>query len=253
MRDAIGNVQRVLVLGGTSDIALATVITLAGDRRGVQVTLAARDSDRRAAAAADLVAHGMRVTEVDFEATDQASCGAAVSAAFESGGDVDVVIVAFGVLGDQERAWQDVDAALELVQVNYAAAVGCGVLVAERLRAQGHGAIIALSSVAGEIPRRSNFVYGSTKAGMDAFYTGLGDALASDGVHVLVVRPGFVRSAMTAGLKAAPLSQTPEQVADVIVAGLLAGRRTVWSPPAMRWVMSVLRHLPRAVFTRLPV
>jgi len=253
VRDAIGNVQRVVVLGGTSDIALATVVKLAGDRRGVHVTLAARDGDRRTAAAASLQARGMEITEVEFDATDRSSWSNAIARAFESGRDVDVVIVAFGLLGDQERAWQDVDAALELVQVNYAAAVGCGVMVAERLRAQGHGAIIALSSVAGERPRRSNFVYGSTKAGMDAFYTGLGDALAPDGVHVLVVRPGFVRSKMTAGLKAAPLSQGPEQVADVIVAGLLAGRRTVWSPPAMRWVMSVLRHLPRPVFTRLPV
>jgi decaprenylphospho-beta-D-erythro-pentofuranosid-2-ulose 2-reductase len=253
VRDSIGNVQRVVVLGGTSEIALATVVKLAGERRGVHVTLAARHGERRAAAAAVLEARGMQVTEVEFDATNRASYAGAISAAFESGGDVDVVIVAFGLLGDQERAWQDVDTALELVQVNYAAAVGCGVLVAERLRAQGHGAIIALSSVAGERPRRSNFVYGSTKAGMDAFYTGLGDALASDGVQVLVVRAGFVRSKMTAGLKAAPLSQVPEQVADVIVAGLLAGRRTVWSPPAMRWVMSVLRHLPRPIFTRLPV
>jgi len=253
VRDAIGNVQRVVVLGGTSDIALATVVKLAGDRRELHVTLAARDGDRRTDAAASLRARGMEITEVEFDATDRASWPNTISRAFEPGQDVDVVIVAFGLLGDQERAWQDVDAALDLVQVNYAAAVGCGVLVAERLRAQGHGAIIALSSVAAERPRRSNFVYGSTKAGMDAFYTGLGDALAPDGVHVLVVRPGFVRSKMTTGLKAAPLSQVPEQVADVIVAGLLAGRRTVWSPPAMRWVMSVLRHLPRPVFTRLPV
>ena len=251
MKDAIGNVQRVVVLGGTSDIALATVTRLAGGRRGVQVTLAARPGERRAAATASLEAHGMQVAEVDFDATDRASCASAVAEAFASGQDVDVVIVAFGVLGDQERAWQDVDLALELVQVNYTAAVMCGVLVAERLRAQGHGAIVALSSVAGELPRRSNFVYGSTKAGMDAFYTGLGDALARDGVQVLVVRPGFVRSAMTAGLKAAPLAQVPEQVAEVVIAGLQAGRRTVWSPPAMRWVMSVLRHVPRPVLRRL--
>jgi decaprenylphospho-beta-D-erythro-pentofuranosid-2-ulose 2-reductase len=253
VKDAIGNVQRVVVLGGTSDIALATVVRLVGPRSEVHVTLAARRSERRTAAAAALTARGLLVTVVDFDATDRASYEAAIAQTFDSGGDVDVVLVAFGVLGDQERAWQDLDAALELVQVNYAAAVGCGVLVAERLRAQGHGAIVALSSVAGEIPRRSNFVYGSTKAGMDAFYTGLGDAIAPDGVQVLVVRPGFVRTSMTAGLKAAPLSQTPEQVADVIVAGLQAGRRTVWAPAAMRGVMSVLRHLPRPVFTRLPV
>ena len=253
MKDAIGNVQRVVVLGGTSDIALATLMRLAGIRRGVQVTLAARPGERRAAATASLQAAGMQVSEVDFEATDRTSYEHAIVSCFEAEGDVDVVMVAFGVLGDHERAWQDVDAALELVQVNYAAAVACGVLVAEKLRVQGHGAIIAMSSAAGERPRRSNFVYGSTKAGMDAFYTGLGYALAKDGVQVLVVRPGFVRTKMTTGLDAAPLSQTPEQVAEIIAAGLAAGRHTVWAPPTMRWVMSVLRHLPRSVFKRLPV
>jgi decaprenylphospho-beta-D-erythro-pentofuranosid-2-ulose 2-reductase len=253
VKDAIGNVQRVFVLGGTSDIALATLVKLTGERRGVQVTLAARPGERRVAAAASLQARGMRVTEVDFDATDRTSAENAIASAFEDGGDIDVVMLAFGLLGDQQRAWQDVEAALELVQVNYVAAVACGVLVAKWMRAQGHGAIIAMSSVAGERPRKSNFVYGSTKAGMDAFYTGLGDAIAADGVQVLVVRPGFVRSKMTAGLAAAPLSQTPEQVADVIVAGLAAGRQTVWAPPMMRWVMSALRHLPRSVFKRLPV
>jgi len=253
VKDAIGNMQRVVVLGGTSDIALATVLKLTGGRRVLQVTLAARPGLRRTAAAAALEAAGAQVSEVDFEATDRNSYEPAIASCFEAGGDVDVVMVAFGLLGDQETAWGDVEVALELVQVNYTAAVACGVLVAQRLRAQGHGAIIAMSSVAGERPRKSNFVYGSTKAGMDAFYTGLGDVLAGDGVQVLVVRPGFVTSKMTAGLAAAPLSQTPEQVAEVIVAGLLAGRHTVWAPPAMRWVMSALRHVPRPVFTRLPI
>jgi len=195
----------------------------------------------------------MVVTTVDFEATERTSYERAITSAFAAGGDVDVVVVAFGVLGEAERAWQDLDAALELVQVNYAAAVGCGVLVAEQLRAQGHGAIIALSSVAGELPRRSNFVYGSTKAGVDAFYTGLGDAVAADGVHVLVVRPGFVRSTMTAGLRPAPLALEPSDVADIIVKALVAGRRAVWAPPALRWVMSGLRHLPRPILRRLPI
>ena len=253
MKDAIGNVQRVLVLGGTSDIALATVTKLTEQRRDVQVTLAARPGERRSAATAALETLGLQVTEVDFDATDRSSYEKAVTLAFDDGGDIDVVMVAFGLLGDQARAWRDVDAALDLVQVNYAAAVACGVLVGERLRAQGHGAIVAMSSVAGERPRKSNFVYGSTKAGLDSFYTGLGDALAADGIQVMVVRPGFVRSKMTEGLKAAPLAQTPEQVAALIVAGLRTGRRTVWAPPAMRWVMLALRHVPHPVFSRLPI
>ena len=190
---------------------------------------------------------------MDFDATDRASYERAIGSAFDMEGDVDVVLVAFGMLGDQERAWQDLDVALELAQVGYAAAVACGVLVAGRLRAQGHGAIVVMSSVAGQRPRRSNFVYGSAKAGLDAFYTGLRVAVAKDGVQVMVVRPGFVRTRMTAGLKAPPFALAPEQVADLIAAGLRAGRSTVWAPPAMRWVMLALRLLPGPLFRRLPV
>lgn len=253
MKDALGNVQRILVLGGTSEIALATVRALARQRPGIQVLLAARRSDRRAAAAASLATLGIEVAEVDFDATDRGSYERAIANAFDTGGDVDVVLVAFGVLGDQERAWQDLDAALELAQVGYAAAVGCGVLVAKRLRAQGHGAIVVLSSVAGQRPRRSNFVYGSAKAGLDAFYTGLGVALAEDGVQVMVVRPGFVRTRMTAGLKVPPFALTPDQVAGLIAAGLRSGRGTVWAPAAMRWVVLALRLLPGPLFRRLRV
>src|SRR5207249_561496 len=107
----------------------------------------------------------------------------------------------FGVLGDQEKAWTDVEAARELAEVNFVAPVTVGVALAEKLRRQGHGTVVALSSVAGERVRRSNFVYGSTKAGMDGFYTGLGEALRPSGVRVCVVRPGFVRGRMTEGLK----------------------------------------------------
>ena len=253
MKDALGNVQRILVLGGTSEIALATVRALGRPRPGLQVVLAARPGDRRAAAAASLAPLGIEVSETDFEATDRASCERAIGSAFEAGGDIDVVLLAFGLLGDQERAWQDLDAAMELAQVGYGAAVACGVLAAARLRAQGHGAIVVLSSVAGQRPRRSNFVYGSTKAGLDAFYTGLGVAVAGDGVQVTVVRPGFVRTRMTAGLKAPPLALAPEQVADLIAAGLRSGKGVVWAPPAMRWVALVLRMLPGPLFRRLRV
>ena len=251
MRDAVGNVQRILLLGGPSEIALATARQLAGQRPGVEVVLAARPGDRRTAAAAELASRGIRVAEVDLDATDLPSIERAVAAAFDAGGDIDVAVVAFGLLGDQEQAWQDLAAAMGLVQVNYAAAVACGVLVAGRMRKQGHGAIVALSSVAGLRPRRSNFVYGSTKAGLDAFYSGLGTALAADGVRVMVVRPGFVRTRMTAGLKAAPLALEPEQVASLIAAGLRAGRDVVWAPPAMRPVMVALRLLPGPLFRRL--
>jgi decaprenylphospho-beta-D-erythro-pentofuranosid-2-ulose 2-reductase len=146
-----------------------------------------------------------------------------------------------------------VEAALAVAEVNYVAAVSCGVALAALVRRQGHGVIVALSSVAGERARRSNFVYGSSKAGMDAFYTGLGEALRDLGGRVLVVRPGFVRSRMTKGLDAAPLAVTPEQVADTVVEAVARGAEQAWVPGQMRWVMSGLRHLPRPVFRRLPI
>ena len=251
MIDAVGNVQRLLLLGGTSDIGLATVRRLAGERR-IDVVLAGRPGARLDAVAEDLTAAGHRVDVVPFDANDAATYSPAVGAAF-AGGDVDVAIVAFGVLGDAERAWQEPDVAAALATVNFTAPVTVGVEVAGRMRRQGRGAMVVLSSVAGERPRRSNFAYGSTKAGLDAFFTGLREALRPEGVSVLVVRPGFVRTKMTAGMKAAPLAVTAEQVADSTVTALRRGRETVWAPAPMRLVMSALRHVPAPLFRRLPI
>ena len=253
MRDALGNVQSVLVLGGGSDIALATVHRLV-ERRARTVVLAAHHPDRLVDAADALRAAGATTVEVvpfDADATDTHS--ALVDDLFDRFGDFDVVLVAFGVLGDQAQAEQDVAAALEIARVNYLGTVSVAVPVAHRLRAQGHGTIVALSSVAGERVRRSNFVYGSSKAGMDGFLQGLGDSLVGSGVKVLVVRPGFVRSKMTEGMDEAPLSTTPDAVADAIVTGLARGSETVWVPGTLRYVMMVLRHVPRPIFRKLPL
>lgn len=253
MKDAVQNPQRVVLVGGTSAIALATVHRWLANRPGLQVVLAARASSKRHDAATDLRTAGAEVEEADLDLADPDAARAQLSAAFAGPGDIDVVLVTAGVLGDQEASWQDVDAALRLGQVNYTGAVLAGVLAAQRLRGQGHGALVLLSSVAGERVRRSNFAYGASKAGADAFYLGLAEAVRADGVHVMVVRPGFVRSPMTEGLKEAPLAQRPDEVAAIILDGLARGRRVVWSPPAMRWVMSGLRHLPHEVFRRLPI
>lgn len=251
MIDAVGNPQSLLLLGGTSEIGLAVAERFAA-ARPLRVILAGRPGSRLTEAAERLRDNGCTVTELAFDARRPETHDEVVAKAFADG-DVDVTLVAFGVLGDQEAAWTDVDTARELAEVNYVGAVTVGVCVAERLRQQGHGALVALSSVAAERPRRSNFVYGSTKAGLDSFYTGLTEALRGTGVRVTVVRPGFVKTRMTEGLSAAPLSQTAGQVAAVIVDAVRAGRELVWAPAPMRWVMSVLRHLPRPVFRRLPV
>jgi decaprenylphospho-beta-D-erythro-pentofuranosid-2-ulose 2-reductase len=252
MKDALGTVQSVLVLGGGSDIALATCRRLAP--RAQTIVLAARKPETLDAAAAELRAAGARTVDVvGFDATDSASHDTFVANVFDRYGDFDVVLFAFGVLGDQAEAERSGRAAREIVESNYVGSVSVGVPVAQRLRDQGHGTIVVLSSVAGERARRSNFVYGSSKAGLDAFFQGLGDALVGTGVHVMVVRPGFVHTKMTAGMQAAPLATTPDKVADAIVEGLRRDREVVWVPAPLRWVMSALRHVPRPVFRRLPL
>ncbi len=253
MQDALGSVQSILVLGGGSDIALATVRRLVS-RRARRVVLAARRPEELEGASKELEALGAEQVDAvvfDAEATD--THPAFVDDVFERLGDVDLVLVAFGVLGDQAVAEVDAAAALEIARVNYLGAVSVTVPIAQKLREQGHGTIVALSTVAGERVRKANFIYGSSKAGMDGFYQGLGDSLVGSGVRVMIVRPGFVKTKMTEGMDGAPLSTTPEAVADAIQRGLARGAEIVWVPGAFRYVMSVLRHLPRPIFRRLPM
>jgi decaprenylphospho-beta-D-erythro-pentofuranosid-2-ulose 2-reductase len=253
MNDALGAVQSVLVLGGGSDIALATVRKLIA-QRCKRVILAGRDVEALAAPAKELERAGAETVAVEpFDALDFASHEEFADRMFDEYGDIDLVLVAFGVLGDQERAEDDAREALRIVETNYAGAVSSIIPVKRRLEAQGYGTIVVLSSVAGERARRSNFVYGSSKAGIDAFCQGLGDSLQGTGVRVVVVRPGFVHTKMTAGQPKAPLATEPEAVADAIVAGLGRGTEIIWAPAPLRVVMSALRHTPRAVFRRLPI
>jgi len=253
MLDAVGNPQTILVLGGTSEIGLAICERYLRNTRA-RIVLAAMPGDPgRDAAVAQMRAAGARSVEmIDFEATDTDSHPGMIDQAF-SGGDVDVAIVAFGILGDAEELWQNQRIAVQAAQINYTAAVSVGVLLGEKMRAQGFGQIIAMSTVAGERVRRSNFVYGSTKAGLDGFYLGLSEALRPFGVRVLVIRPGQVRTRMSAHVKEAPLTVDKEYVADLAVASAAKGKELVWAPTAFRYVMMVLRHIPRSVFRRLPI
>jgi len=247
MQDAFGSPQSVLVLGGTSEIAVATVRLLV-EQRCRSVVLAVRDPSSAEAAAVDLTDRGATVEVVAFDAIDTSSHATVLGAVFDEHPDIDLVLLAFGVLGDQQEFEADPESAAQAVRVNYVGAVSSGLVVAERLRGQGHGTLVVLSSVAGERARRTNFVYGSSKAGLDAFAQGLGDSLIGTGARVMVVRPGFVHTRMTAGMASQPFATTPEVVAQQIVHGLERGRDTVWAPPLVRWVFVVLRHLPRPLW-----
>ena len=259
MFDAVGNPQSILLLGGTSEIGLA-IITEYLRRQPVRVVLGCQPGDPLTEASVDaLKVQGATAVEVlDFDATAFDTHPAVVEAAF-AGGDIDLAIVAFGLLGDAEELWQNQAKAVAAAGINYTAAVSVGVLIGAKMREQGFGQIIAMSSAAGERVRRSNFVYGSTKAGLDGFYLGLGEALAPDGVRVLVIRPGQVRTSTTlehwaaTGAKEAPFTVDTDEVAELAVTSARAGKTLVWAPGQVRYLMSVLRHIPRPVFRRLPL
>jgi len=251
MRDGLGRYGTVAAFGGGSEIAQATLRALIAEGTRA-IALAVRDPARHEAAAEALRAAGARVDLTRFDADAPDTHEAAVDAAAHAlGGDIDLALVAFGVLGEQAVAERDPAAAAALMRTNAAGGAALLVALGERMRAQGHGAIAVLSSVAAERPRRANFAYGASKAALDAFAQGMHDALAANGVHVLVVRPGFVRTKMTAGLDAAPFATDADAVARATLDGLRAGRHTVWAPGTLRWVFSGLRHLPRPVWSRL--
>lgn len=249
--DALGTPTTLALFGGTSEIGLA-IVSAYVDRGLRNVVLAARPGERRDAASAGLRGRGVEVRAVDFDAADPDSHPALVGDVFS--GDIDIAVIAAGVLDDDpEASWRDHDRLMRQVAVNFTGGVSIAALVADRLSDQGHGVLVALSSVAGERVRRSNFAYGATKAGFDGFCLGLGEALRGSGARVLVVRPGFVRTAMTAGRDEAPLSVDAADVAAAVVQGIDAGRDLIWVPGPMRGVMSALRHVPRPVFRKLPI
>jgi decaprenylphospho-beta-D-erythro-pentofuranosid-2-ulose 2-reductase len=242
---------RVVVVGGTSEIALAIVRELQS-RAPRDVVLAGRDPRGLERAVAELLAAGCpSVSALELDALQTGSHEQVVAEAFNRLGGVDIAILAVGVLGERGGLPDDVAGAIEVLQVN---AVGAGSLLIElarRLRDDGGGALVVLSSVAAERPRRANVVYGASKAALDSLAQGLGDALHDEGVRVLVVRPGFVHTRMTQGLEPAPLASTAAEVAAVVVRGLDREAHTVWAPPRLRWLMLIARMLPRALFRRM--
>ena len=257
--DAVGNPQTILLLGGTSEIGLAICERYLRNAHARILLADLPDHPRKDDAIAAMTAAGAKSVEwIDFDGTESDTHPAVIEQAF-TGGDVDVAVVAFGLLGDAEELWQNQRKAVQIAEINYTAAVSVGVLLGEKMRAQGFGQIIAMSSAAGERIRRSNFVYGSTKAGLDGFYLGLGEALREFGVRVLVIRPGQVRTSTTiahwkaTGAKEAPLTVDKEYVANLAVTAAAKGKELVWAPGAFRYVMMVLRHIPRPIFRKLPI
>ena len=242
----------VLVFGGRSEIGLAVAERLVAAGPAA-VILAARGADRLGGAGGRLLAAGAAsVATLDFDADDLSSHRPLLDAVVSDHGPIGTAVVAFGILGDQARAERDVAHALQIVHTDYVAQVSVLGHLALACRAAGRGRIVAFSSIAGARVRRPNYVYGSAKAGLDGYATGLSAALEGSGASLLVVRPGFVVGRMTAGMRPAPLSSTPGQVADATVAALRAGRRAVWVPAALGPLAAVSHLVPARLWGRLP-
>jgi short-subunit dehydrogenase len=221
--------------------------------RGAALFLAGREPADLVRSARDLEARGAPapVATAPLDLADPAGFPAALEAADRALGGFDSLVVTAGAFAGQAELAADPARLERLLQVNFTGTVLLCQMVAERLAARGGGTICAFSSVAGDRARRSNYLYGASKAGLSAFLDGLGQAYAERGVKVVCVRPGFVKTEMTAGLPIPPFAGEPETVARAAVAAMDAGRPVVYAPGAWRWVMLVIRALPRAVMRRL--
>lgn len=246
MRDATGDIQSALFLGANSDIAAAVIDNLAA-RRLRRLVLAARDTVTAEQRAEGWRSSGIEVGVIAYDALDPA----AHDQALHDAGAVDAIFVAFGDLGTTFDLDTPAVEVARLAEVNFGAAATASARAAAHLRSQGHGSLVIFSSVAGVRVRPENAVYGAAKAGLDAFGSALADMVHGSGVHVMVVRPGFVHTKMTAGRDEAPFATTAEAVAADVVEGLRRSRRVVWSPRILREVFGGLRTLPGPLWRRV--
>ena len=240
--------KHILIVGAGSDMAQAIARKLAVD--DARLTLAARDTRAVEAFAQDLEVRSQQPVELlkldvlEFESADQMATTIDPLP--------DLVVCAVGYLGDQEKAQSDSQEALTIINTNFVGVSALISTVANRMQKRGSGSLVVIGSVAGDRGRASNYVYGSAKAGLSAFLSGLRNRLHVHGVHVLEVRPGFVDTSMTANMDLpAALTAQPDEVADVVVAAIRKKRDIIYVKWFWRWIMLVIRSIPEAVFKRL--
>jgi short-subunit dehydrogenase len=240
----------VVIFGGRSEIGLELANRLAA---GATVVLAARRADTLDGQTAAMRAAGAAAVHVrEFDADDLASHTPLIESIVTELGPIRTAVLAFGILGDQSLAEKDPQHAAAIVHTDYVAQVSLLTVLANTMQAAGSGSIVVFSSVAGVRARRANYVYGSAKMGLDGFTAGLTDALHGSRVHVLLVRPGFVIGRMTEGMTPAPLSSTPQQVADAAARALAKGRSEIWVPAPLGVLAFLFRMTPRVIWRRMP-
>ncbi len=252
MIDGLGSVQSVVLIGGTSEIGIATLREMGKRKRLQRIILCGRQSENLQRTAEILAVDfvNVKIELFPMDMVDSGTLSLVIEEIFDSG-RIDVVVMAAGVLPDATRVMNDAKYAVDSAKVNFLGPLEIGTAALSRFKKQGHGTLVVISSVAAERPRKDNYVYGAAKAGIDAWANGAADAIAGTAVRVLVVRPGMVRTRMSAGFQEAPMTSNPDDVAKVISRGLSRGPVTVWVPGKLRWLMFVLRHLPRPIFRKI--
>ncbi|GAB3703256.1 SDR family NAD(P)-dependent oxidoreductase [Mariniluteicoccus flavus] len=242
--------QVIAIFGGRSEIGLEIATRLAP---GNTVVLAARPGRMETAVLACEAAGATRVEVVEFDADDTDGHDALVADIEARVGPIDIAVLAFGILGDQAEAERDHRAAVKILHTDFIAQASLLTVLANTMRERRRGAIVAFSSVAGARVRRANYVYGSAKAGLDGFASGLADALHGTGVRLVIARPGFVIGRMTDGMDPAPFSSKPGQVADAVVSFLAKDSGVdLWIPWQLRAMFAPAPFIPRAVWRRMP-
>ena len=240
----------LLILGGRSDIGGELARRLCQSR---PVVLAARGEHGMEELQQELSAAGATVVHtLSFDATEVEGHRDVVERAAQLAGEsITTAVVAFGILGDQDRAERDEAHAFDIALVDYAAQVSMLTVLADVMHS-GH--IVAFSSIAGWRARRANYVYGSTKAGLDAFCQGLADRLHGTDLALITARPGFVIGSMTTGMKPAPLSVTPDVVAEAVARVIESGSgsRTLWIPRALQLLAWIMKLVPRPIWRHMP-
>lgn len=242
--------MHIVIIGATA--AIAREIARRYAAQGASFVLVARDADRTTALAGDLQTRGAVASHViQADLAEIGQHAGIVKECRDVLTSIDLVVIAHGVLPDQAQCDADVDAALATFHVNATSAISLTHRFTNVLEAQGSGSVVVLSSVAGERGRRSNYVYGSAKAALSAYASGLRAKAAQKGVHVITVKPGLVDTPMTAHLPKTALFATPGHVADAVVRAVTAQGRVIYAPWPWRPLMTVVRAIPERWFMRL--
>ncbi len=244
------NPHNIVILGATSAIAMATAMRLASEQ--TFFFLVARDSNKLSAFAADLqIRTKTRVATFACDLCDANTHAEVLRRSVEALNRIDVVLIAYGVLGNQKEAEQKFSSANHILQTNFISTVSLLTEFANALEQQKSGTIAVISSVAGDRGRQSNYVYGASKGALDIFLQGLRNRLYCSGVNVVTIKPGFVATPMTADIPRNKLFASPDTIACIIVRAITKRKHVAYAPGYWRLIMTILRGIPEPVFKRM--